>query len=204
MGLYQRGVRTILPKTSRDLKAPRIVQSFWNLIGPSAGTLLLRHLSNFGAIQSFWLPVSRRIHEIWGKTSCSLVTRSRGRYHWSFLDMFMITSSNGNIFRVTGPFWGQSTGHRGFPSQRPVARSFDVFIALRLNKRLSKQSRWRWFETPSHSLWRHCDVVACSRLLHNSGRCRLTVNWGMGHSPQYVIVWSKYRLGKPLPTVDSG
>ena len=42
-----------------------------------------------------------------------------------------------------------------FPTQRPVARSFDVFFDLRLNKRLSKQSRRRWFETPSHPLWRH-------------------------------------------------
>ena len=39
-----------------------------------------------------------------------------------------------------------------FPSQRPVARSFDVFFALRRNKLFSKQS-WRWwFETPSRSL----------------------------------------------------
>ena len=37
----------------------------------------------------------------------------------------------------------------------PVARSFDVFFDLRLNKRLSKQSRRRLFETPSSSLWRH-------------------------------------------------
>ena len=29
----------------------------------------------------------------------------------------------------------------GSPSQKPVARSFDVFFDLRLNKRLSKQSR---------------------------------------------------------------
>ena len=28
-----------------------------------------------------------------------------------------------------------------FPSQTPVTRSFDVFFDLRLNKRLSKQSR---------------------------------------------------------------
>ena len=27
----------------------------------------------------------------------------------------------------------------------------------RINKRLSKQSTWRWFETPSCSLWRHCN-----------------------------------------------
>ena len=43
----------------------------------------------------------------------------------------------------------------GFPSQRPVTRSFDVFCDLRLNKLLCKQSRHRWFETPSWSLWRH-------------------------------------------------
>ena len=51
----------------------------------------------------------------------------------------------------------QVTGE--FPSQRPVTWSFDVFFDLRLTKRLSKQSRRRWFETPSHSLWRHCNVV---------------------------------------------
>ena len=45
----------------------------------------------------------------------------------------------------------------GFPSQRPVKRSFDTCFDLSLNKRLSKQSRSRWFETPLHSLWRHCN-----------------------------------------------
>ena len=44
------------------------------------------------------------------------------------------------------------------PSQRPVTWNFDVFFDLRLNKCLTKQSRWQWFEMPSHSLWRHCDV----------------------------------------------
>ena len=41
-----------------------------------------------------------------------------------------------------------------FPTQRPVTRSFDVFFDLHLNKRLSKQSRGWWFETPSRPLWR--------------------------------------------------
>ena len=38
-----------------------------------------------------------------------------------------------------------------FPLQSPVMRSFlwSVFFDLHLNKRLSKQSRRRWFETPS-------------------------------------------------------
>ena len=47
-----------------------------------------------------------------------------------------------------------------FPSQRPVTRSFDVFFDLRPNKRLSKLSRRRWFETPSRSLWRYCNDSA--------------------------------------------
>ena len=53
------------------------------------------------------------------------------------------------------------------PSQRPVTRSFDVFFDLHLNKRLSKQSRRRWFETPLRSLWRHCNVnsTPCSHAL---------------------------------------
>ena len=45
-----------------------------------------------------------------------------------------------------------------FPAQRPVTRSFDVFFDLRFNKRLSKQSWGWWFETPSRSLWRHCNA----------------------------------------------
>ena len=44
-----------------------------------------------------------------------------------------------------------------FPSRRPVTRNFDVLFDLRLNKRLSKQLKSRWFETPSSSLWRHCN-----------------------------------------------
>ena len=46
----------------------------------------------------------------------------------------------------------------GFPLQRPVTQSFDVFFDLRMNKRLSKQSRHRWFK----DLRRH---GACATLL---------------------------------------
>ena len=71
---------------------------------------------------------------------------------------FMMTSSNGNIFRVTGPLCGEFTGPGEFPTQRSVTRSFDVFFDLRLNKRLSKQPWGWWFEPPSWSLWRHRNV----------------------------------------------
>ena len=74
------------------------------------------------------------------------------------VSMFMMTSSNGNIFRVTGPLCGEFTGPGEFPAQRPVTRSFDVFFDLRPNKRLSKQPWGWWFETPSWSLWRQCNM----------------------------------------------
>ena len=51
---------------------------------------------------------------------------------------YMMTSSNGNIFRVTGPLCGEFTGPGEFTTQRPVTRSCNVFFDLRLNKRLKK------------------------------------------------------------------
>ena len=69
----------------------------------------------------------------------------------------MMTSSNENIFRETGPLCGGITGPGEFPTQRPVTRSFDVLFDLCLNKRLSKQWWGWWFETSSRSLWRQCN-----------------------------------------------
>ena len=40
-----------------------------------------------------------------------------------------------------------------------MTRSFDVFVDLRPNKRLSKQPWGWWFETQTRSLWRHCNVI---------------------------------------------
>ena len=52
----------------------------------------------------------------------------------------MMTSSNGNIFRVTGPLWGEFTGPGEFPAQRPVTRSFDVsLICTRINDWVNKR-----------------------------------------------------------------
>ena len=57
----------------------------------------------------------------------------------------MMMLSHWNILRVTGHLWGNPPVTDGFPSQKPVTRSFDVFFDLRLNKRLREQSRRRWF-----------------------------------------------------------
>ena len=52
---------------------------------------------------------------------------------------------------------GNSPVNGEFPAQKPVRRSFAVFLDLRLNKRLSKQWWSWWFETPLRSLLRHCN-----------------------------------------------
>ena len=75
------------------------------------------------------------------------------------MNMFMVSSSNGNIFALLALCARNSPVTGEFPSQRPVTRSFDVLLDLLLNKRLSKQPCGRWFETQSPSLWRHCNVT---------------------------------------------
>ena len=57
---------------------------------------------------------------------------------WS--KIIMMTSSNGNIFHVTGPLCGEFTGWPvNSPHKWPVTRSYDVFFDLRPNKRLSNR-----------------------------------------------------------------
>ena len=57
-----------------------------------------------------------------------------------------------------------------FSAQRPVTRSFDIFFDLRLNKRLSKQSRGWWFETPSRPIRHQCNVPTCKSSYENDHR----------------------------------
>ena len=71
----------------------------------------------------------------------------------------MMTSSNGNIFRIAGPLCGEFTGHRWIPRTKASKAELCVFFDLRLNKRLNKQSLSWWFEMPSRQLWRHCNVL---------------------------------------------
>ena len=64
------------------------------------------------------------------------ITKHNNRGPYAY---FMMTSPNGNIFRVTVPLGGEFTGHRWIPlTKRPVTRSFDIFFDLCLKKRLSK------------------------------------------------------------------
>ena len=84
----------------------------------------------------------------------------------------MMTSSMESFSALLALFARNSPVTNEFPSQRPVTRSFDVFFELRLNKRLSKQSRRLWFETPSRSWWRHCVVIEAHLCSSCLPRCK--------------------------------
>ena len=96
-----------------------------------------------------------------------------GRYSlWRVkIDFIMMTSSNGNIFRVTGPLCGDFTGHRWIPLTKAGDVELRCFFDLHLNKRLSKQSWGWWSETPPRSLWRHCNHAA----IYLRSICNITV-----------------------------
>ena len=81
-----------------------------------------------------------------------------------WIQRITMMSSNGSFFRVTDLCDGNPPVTGGFPSQRPVTRSFGVFFVLCLNKRLSKQLRRWWFETPSRLLWNQCKDALMSRV----------------------------------------
>ena len=69
----------------------------------------------------------------------------------------MMTSSNGNIFRVTGHLCGEFTGPRWIPCTKASDAEFWCFLWSVSELRLSKQPWGWWFETLSWSLWRHCN-----------------------------------------------
>ena len=100
-------------------------------------------------VVTFLIPVPTRfLLLIWWVKSCRTVSKRRTDVLRS-----MMTSWNGNIFRVTGLLCGDPPVTGEFLAQRAVTRSFGVFFDLFLHK----QSRGWWFETPTHSLWRHCN-----------------------------------------------
>ena len=69
----------------------------------------------------------------WINSSCDL---KRPNAYATVIKHIMMTSSNGNIFRVTGPLWGAFTGQQWISLTK--ASNVDVFFDLHLNKRLSK------------------------------------------------------------------
>ena len=96
---------------------------------------------------------------IYIKLATSLMT-----HHWSSYIITFLWNTNALVLatlchqmETLSALLALCEGNPPVISQRPVTRSFVVFFDLRLNKRLSKQSRRQWFGTPSRSLWRPCN-----------------------------------------------
>ena len=87
---------------------------------------------------------------IWFKDITNMMTRAVSLSWWRH--QMEILSALLAICVGNSPVTGE------FHASRPVTRSFDLFFDLRLNKRLNKQWSGRWFQTPSHPLWHHCNV----------------------------------------------
>ena len=70
------------------------------------------------------------------------------------------------------------------------------FFYLRQNKRLNKQSRRRWFQTPWRSLWRDCNGVVCgvATLIR-----KMSPNWRNFRQRLYRKLW-KWKFSVQLVT----
>ena len=69
-----------------------------------------------------------------------------------------VTSSNGNICCDTGPLWGDFTGPRWISLIKASDAELCCFLWSALEHTCKQLWGW-WIETPSHSLWRHCNVA---------------------------------------------
>ena len=72
----------------------------------------------------------------------------------------MMTSSNGNIFRITGPLGGEFISHLWIPLTKASDMELRWFLwcAWMNCWDTAEQPRHRWLEMPSCSLWYHCNV----------------------------------------------
>ena len=73
----------------------------------------------------------------------------------------MMTSSNGNIFRVTGLFWGESIGHRGADDSKRHSAHYEAIVmhlATTLRLLAIKSLCWRTQD--------QCNREECPRGLH--------------------------------------
>ena len=130
---------------SRMMKTPRVVEMYMRIahrpwhVQRSKSSPLIGTAGERTAKQEGYIFIVRQLLARWPLY-----------YHWKHIKIVkpMMTSSNGNIFSVTGPLRGEFTGHRWIP------RTKASDAELGLNKRLSKPPRRRWFG-PSRPLSRH-------------------------------------------------
>ena len=94
---------------------------------PFDDVIMAQHYCIFvrGTIGDRWIPVTKGQ---WCGKCFRVMASAWDSFGTDCAFSFMMTSSNGNIFRVTGPLCGEFTGPGEFPAQRPVTRSFIVSL----------------------------------------------------------------------------
>ena len=103
-----------------------------------------------------------------------------------------MTSSNGNIFRVTGYLCGEVTGPPWIPLTKASDTELWCFLWCFRNKGLSKYSWSWWFETLSRPLWRHWHVLHFSATTVTSIETNILASWSI---PE--ILCQRYGLNWP-------
>ena len=92
--------------------------------------------------------------------------------------------------RYTGALWGVSTGYLWIPFTKASDADLWCFFDRRLNKRLSKQTRRGWFETPLLSLWRYYNenwpMASCVQC-YNRERSGILKHWYMNNSWESLL-----------------
>ena len=91
----------------------------------------------------------------------------------------MMPSSDGNIFHVTGPFWGESTSYRCIPLTKASDAELWCVLWSGLNKQSSKQLRHRLRRRHAHTVMhRGLGHVASQDSVMNALIIGLSPIWG--------------------------
>ena len=105
---------------------------------------------------------------------------------------FMMTSSKGNIFRVTDHLWGESTGHRWIPLTEASDAELWCFLWSAPEQMGNQTIEPPVIKTQSRSLWRHCNGFNALRY-SDTIWCQIT------RSSMCQVVTCRLFVTRPLP-----
>ena len=122
------------------------------------------HWYRLGCIRNPTFEMSNRMGRSTARWRCILPRK--GRYRAlsrssarTTENNFMLTSSNKNIFRVTGPLWEESTGHRWIPLTKASDAEPWCFLwcapQQTVEQRVELPVIWEFMI----SMWRHCNAT---------------------------------------------
>ena len=138
---------------------------------------------------TFFLTQACFVTWICNRVRQSAMERRVTKWPWNFIKMYymnMMKSSNGNIFRVTGPLCGEFTGHRWIPRTKTSDAELWCFL-------LSAPEE-TWANNRDASNLRrhraHYDVYVMKCFPHHCQRLRPSIN--KAGFPWFICYWLEY------------